>query len=240
MLSYIGLFGAAPRTGYATVRVLDIGDDNEDVSEEADVWVYEKNIANMETSDVLDLEFDDFDTVIEDKHADTVNFYMQANHIYKMKVEYKGSVRWYTPDPGENVVMMVEKTDTATLIMRDDENWNQTFYGNAELDYELEFICADDDEGLLPSYLFNKDDVNLIWICFNFTRAAQEDYAKIDSYHNEKVTNGTLLYIGVTGMVVDKTTYFITFGTGKASTYDLYNIGWFFGLEEDIIPVWNS
>ncbi|MFX0076657.1 MAG: hypothetical protein ACFE96_14535 [Candidatus Hermodarchaeota archaeon] len=240
LLYYFSAFAVAPKTGNATFKVLDIGDNNEDVSDEADVWVYEKKIANLDISEVRDLEFDDFDTIIEDKHAEDVKFFMSADYLYKVRVVYKGSERWYTPEPGENIIMMIEKTNTATLIMRDDENWNETYYGNSQLDYDLEFICADDDEGLMPSFLFNKDDVNLIWICFNFSRSAQESFAKIDSYHNEKIVNGTQLYIGVTGMVVEKTTYFVTFGVGKVSTYDLYNIGWFFGLESEIIPIWNS
>ncbi len=237
-LFFIDAFAIAPKTGPATVQVLDIGDDNKDVSEKAKVTVFEKNIAGMTVDELSDLKYDDYKRIVDETTADKVDFFIDENHIYKMKVVYRNSVRWYNPEPGENVILMVRKTSSVVLLMRDDVSYNSTYLGNTLLGYDLELIAADDDEGFMPGYLFNEDDVNLIWICFNFTRVAQENFAKVDSYYNEKIVSGTKLYIGITGFVVGKTEYDVTFGTGKAETYDVNNIGYFFGLEKDIIPVW--
>lgn len=238
LLDYFGLFGISPSTGYATVKVLDIADGNKDVSDEAKVTVYDCNIADMDTQKLSRLDFDDYKTLVDETTADKVNFYIDESHAYKMKVTYKDSVRWYNPSPGENVIMMVEKADSINMVMRDKENYNSTYLGNAELDYLLDFICDDDKKGLMPGYLYNDKDTNLIWICFNLTRTAQEDYAKVDDYHNEKVVSGTALYLGISGMVVDKALYSVSFSAGKASTYDVNNIGWYFGLQDEINPTW--
>ena len=238
LMSALGVFGAGPSTGPATVKVIDVGDDNEDVSDEADVTVWECDISEMTTDDLTDLTLDDYDKLIDEKHADEVKFTIQENYLYKMKVKYKGSEIWKTPEPGENVVMMVKETTSVALHLEAQDDLSRAYLGNIDLDYYLRLICADEKEGLMPSYMYGDKDNNLIWLCFNFTRASQENMVRVDDYYNTKIANGTAVYVGITGRVVDRATYEVTFGSGKAVTYDCNNIGWFFGFENNIVPVW--
>lgn len=225
----IGAFAITPRTGYATCTILDVGDDNEDVSDEAKVEGYVVNIADKTFKQVRNLEFDDYKDDFDEKSAEDVNTFIDENHLYYWKITYKSSVRWYRPEPGENIIRMVDKTESIDVYLEDEDTLNRTFYESLQRDWILR-LALDHHEGLMPGRDFKEDAIRLVWFDFNFTRAAQESFAKIHDFYNEKKINGTHLYIGVSGMVIETGEYDLEFGSGKGDTFDCNNVDGAFGF----------
>ena len=224
----LGLWAARPSEGYATCTVVDAGDDNDNISDEAKVTGYKVSIIDKTLKQLRSLDFDDYKLDFDKITADKVNIYMDENHLYYWKITYKGSERWVRPEVGENVILMVEETGSM-IIYAEDENLNRTVLGSLEDDWTLR-VAVDNKEGLMPGYDFKEDDMNLIWFDFNFSRAAQEGFVKIHDYYNEKQVDGTHLYIGVSGMVVENADFTLEFGSGKGDTYDCNSIDIAFGF----------
>lgn len=231
----LGLWAARPTEGYATCTVIDVGEDNEDVTDEAKVTGYKVSIGDKTFKEIRNLKYDDYKVDFDETTADKAGTYITENNLYYWKITFKGSERWYRPSVGENEILMVDETEVMEVYLEDEVTLNRTFLGSEQTDWTMR-LSVDDEEGLLPGFNFKEDKMMLIWFDFNFTRAAQDGFARVNEYYNKKKVDGTHLYIGVSGMVVDNTEFEIDFGSGKgddaASTYDCNNIDVAFGFYE--------
>ena len=231
---YINFYAVGPTTGRATVKVYDLGDKNKNISDKAELSVYKVYTTGLTMDEILDLDYDDYKPVLEDHKASSASFDIEEGYQYKMKIEYKDTVIWQTPDVGENNVLIVDKSESLIFLTFDD-NLNTTMLGNDETDYTVR-VATDNNEGFMCSYLLNKDESTLIWFDLNFTVDAEEDFAEIKGYHNDEHTNGTHLYIGITGSIIENAEFTLEFDSDKADTFDCNAIDIGFGLydEDDI------
>ncbi|MFX0137749.1 MAG: hypothetical protein ACFFDN_29180 [Candidatus Hodarchaeota archaeon] len=220
-----GLFSQWLPAETTTFQVLDPANNNADVTEDARITVWRKEITGDEDET---FDYSDYKTPWKERGpADEVSFTIDTDYSYKVLVEYEGSKEWIQyVEEGVNTVNLCDKTETLNHVAFDDE-MNTTIAYTDNTDWTIT-VSTDDGEGIIPFYDFESDENYYVVFNITFASSASSGYADIDDISLEHTLNNSL-YLYSSAEIYGDRDFTLTFDDSVGSTFNVLSLDVGFG-----------